>query len=35
MPILLRLQNYCGKGMEGEQKVSLRNFWADQKIVSA
>ena len=27
-------KNYCGKGMEGEQEVSLRCFGADQKIVS-
>ena len=24
-------KNDRGKGMEGEQKVSLRRFWADQK----
>ena len=35
MPILLQLQNYRGKGMEGEQKVSLRRFGADQKIASS
>ena len=41
MPILLhflwrerRKKNYHGKGMEGEQKVSLRRFGADQKIAS-
>ena len=28
-------KNYRGEGMEGEQKVSLRRFWADQKIASA
>ena len=28
-------KNYRGKGMEGEQKVSLRHFWADQKIASS
>ena len=28
-------KNYHGKGMEGEQKVSLHHFWADQKIVSS
>ena len=27
-------KNYHGKGIEGEQKVSLRRFWADQKIAS-
>ena len=26
---------YRGKGMEGEQKVSLRRFGADQKIASS
>ena len=25
-------KNYQGKGMEGGKKVSLRHFWADQKI---
>ena len=28
-------KNYRGKGMEGEQKVSLRRFGADQKIASS
>ena len=28
-------KNYRGKGMEGENKVSLRRFLADQKIVSS
>ena len=28
-------KNYCGKGMEGGKKVSLRRFLADQKIVSS
>ena len=28
-------KNYHGKGMEGEQKVSLLHFGADQKIVSS
>ena len=28
-------KNYCGKGMEGENKVSLRHFLADQKIASS
>ena len=28
-------KNYHGKGMEGEQKVSLCRFWADQKIASS
>ena len=27
--------NYRGKGMEGEQKVSLHCFGADQKIASS
>ena len=34
MPILLQLQKYRGKGMEGENKMSLRRFLADQKIAS-
>ena len=28
-------KNYHVKGMEGEQKVSLRRFAADQKIASS
>ena len=28
-------KNYCGKGMEGENKVSLHRFLADQKIASS
>ena len=28
-------KNYHGKGMEGENKVSLHNFLADQKITSS
>ena len=28
-------KNYCGKGMEGGKKVSLRRFLADQKIASS
>ena len=28
-------KNYHGKGIEGEQKVSLRRFGADQKIASS
>ena len=28
-------KNYHGKGMEGEQKMSLRHFWADHKIASS
>ena len=35
MPILLQLQKYHGKVIEGEQKVSLRRFGADQKIASS
>ena len=28
-------KNYCGKGVEGGKKVSLRRFLADQKIASS
>ena len=28
-------KNYCGKGMEGGQKVSFCRFLADQKIASS
>ena len=35
MPILLQLQKYRGKWMEGGKKVSLRRFFADQKIASS
>ena len=28
-------KNYCGKGMEGGEKVPLRRFFADQKIASS
>ena len=35
MPILLQLQNYRGKGMQGGKKASLRRFLADQKIASS
>ena len=35
MAVLLQLQNYRGKGMEGGKKGSLRCFLADQKIMSS
>ena len=28
-------KNYCGKGMEGGNKVSLHRFLADRKIASS
>ena len=30
-----RCKNYCGKGIEGGNKVSLRHFLADQKIANS
>ena len=35
MPPLLQLQKLPGNGMDGGKKVSLRRFFADEKIVSS